>query len=83
MAPQLIFLIIAIVSSDFTTTSHALSLRTQGITRRRWLSESVSATGIALFIPASHAIAADADGYENPNLPAAPEEKCEHFCLFV
>lgn len=80
MGPLFISLIISIVSSDFATTSHALSLRAQEITRRKWLSESASAAGIT-FIPASHAIAAD--GYENPNLPAAPEEKCEDLFVFV
>ncbi len=77
MGPLLRLFIIALVSSIFTTTSLALSLRIQGTTRRQWLSESVSKVHVAglAFLPASHAIAAD--GYENPNLPAAPEEKCE------
>jgi hypothetical protein len=78
MGPLLRLFIIAIVSPIFTTTSLALSLRIQGTTRRKWLSESVPKVHVAglAFFPASHAIAAD--GYENPNLPAAPEEKCEH-----
>ena len=77
MGPLCRFLIISIVSSFFTTTSLALSLKIQGTSRRKWLSESASkvhAAGFA-FLPASHAIAAN--GYENPNLPAAPEEKYE------
>jgi len=49
-------------------------------TRRRWLSEAsakvISAAGIVAISPPTDAIAADEE-YNNPNIPAGPEERCK------
>ena len=50
----------------------AFSINPQGITRRKWLSESVAKVSVGLFLPPP-AIAAD--GYENPNMPVQAEER--------
>ncbi|KAL7524900.1 hypothetical protein ACHAXR_000766, partial [Thalassiosira sp. AJA248-18] len=50
----------------------APSIKPAGSTRRKWLSESAAKVAAGLFLPAP---AFAADGYENPNIPAAPEEK--------
>ena len=45
--------------------------------RRQWLSDSVAkvSVGIGTFLP-TPTIAAE--GYDNPNMPAGPEERCKH-----
>ena len=46
--------------------------------RRQWLADSVAkvSVGIIAFLPTPATFAAD--DYENPNMPAGPEERCKH-----
>ena len=45
--------------------------------RRQWLSDSIAkvSVGIVAVLP-TPTIAAE--GYDNPNMPAGPEERCKH-----
>lgn len=70
---KVLLLCIIAISSIAKSGALAFSTGSPRSTRRKWLSESAAsvATGLAFF--SAPAIAAD--GYENPNIPAGPEEK--------
>jgi len=68
----LTILCIIAISPIATKGALALSINSQGSTRRKWLSESVAKVSVGIFLP-TPAIAAD--GYENPNIPAQAEER--------
>ena len=82
------FLLRLSISSIVMYSYGALALSTrpslfndhQQHSRRQWLSDSVAkakvSVGIIAFLPTPATFAAD--DYENPNMPAGPEERCKH-----
>ena len=68
--------ILSSVASGALGWSVNTNIQETSCTRRKWLSESVAKVSVAagIFVPAR---AFADDGYENPNIPASPEEKCK------
>ena len=78
---------LCVLMISFVFAADALSLSPSEVTRRAWISQSVSKAASAFFIPATTAfiaspqtaIAADESSqqqtYDNPNIPAGPEER--------
>lgn len=62
----------------------ALSLSNNVNTRRQWMAESmynVMVGGLTVLDPLVANAAAD-EQYDNPNMPAGPEERCEIFSCY-
>ena len=82
------FLLRLSISSIVMYSYGALALSTrpslfndhQQHSRRQWLSDSVAkakvSVGIVAVLPTPATFAAE--GYDNPNIPTAPEERCKH-----
>lgn len=75
MTTLIISCLIAILCFITITGSLALSLKISG-TRRMILDEALSKVACGLVMCPASAIAIGP--YQNPNVPAAPEERCEH-----
>ena len=72
--------------NSFSLTCQQPQRRNNNTTRRKWISESISSiVATASLVVIQHptsSYAITAEGYDNPNYPSPPEERCEHsFCL--
>jgi hypothetical protein len=73
-------------TTSFSLTCQQPQRRNNNTTRRKWISESISSiVATASLVVIQHptsSYAITAEGYDNPNYPSPPEERCEHsHCL--
>jgi len=79
-----VYIIFAILCSYHVVIISALSLGNNVKTRRQWMNESlmykynVMVGGLTVLDPSVANAAAD-EKYDNPNMPAGPEERCKQY----
>ena len=76
-----VYIIFAILCSYHAMIISALSLGNNVNTRRQWMAESlhnVMVGGLTVLDPLVANAAAD-EQYDNPNMPAGPEERCKQY----